>query len=71
MGMYYNRVRYYDVERFNAFDDWEGRAGENVTLNKYLYGDRAAMLSGEVLSISSLQTKLTNGSNILVDLVSI
>ena len=41
MGMYYNRARYYDVEngRFNAFDDWEGTQGNNVTLNKYLYGN--------------------------------
>ena len=41
MGMYYNRARYYDVEngRFNGMDDWEGRMDENVTLNKYLYGN--------------------------------
>ena len=41
MGMYYNRARYYDVEngRFNSFDTWEGSAGKNVTLNKYLYAN--------------------------------
>ena len=45
LGMYYNRARYLDVEngRFNAMDDWEGKRGNNVTLNKYLYGNGNAV----------------------------
>ncbi|KPV93602.1 tRNA nuclease WapA precursor [Pseudoalteromonas sp. P1-9] len=39
LDQYYLRARYYDqnVGRFTQQDEWMGRDGEPVTLNKYLY----------------------------------
>lgn len=39
LAQYYLRARYYDqaIGRFTRQDEWMGRVGEPVTLNKYLY----------------------------------
>ncbi|GGE95651.1 RHS repeat-associated core domain-containing protein [Pseudoalteromonas gelatinilytica] len=65
LDQYYLRARYYDqsIGRFTQQDEWMGRDGEPVTLNKYLYAHADPMSIVDPSGYMSLSS-LSAGQNI-------